>query len=77
MKVYAIAAFALIMAVSTVSAASEKDKAPETAEGELKIYKRLIPADVLRGKFKAKNQKKKNNYKQKLAIEVDGYSWLN
>ena len=59
MKVYAIAAFALIMAVSTVSAASEKDKAPETAEGELKIYKRLIPADVLRGKFKAKKQKKK------------------
>lgn len=51
MRVYAIAAFAVIMVLSSVSGADEKGKAATPAEGELKIYKRLIPADVLRGKF--------------------------
>lgn len=52
MKVFVV--IALCMYVAVVSTASEKDKAGDssasTAEGEIKIYKRLIPADVLRGK---------------------------
>ncbi|KAM7341211.1 uncharacterized protein ACRADG_012191 [Cochliomyia hominivorax] len=51
MKVFNVITIALILIVSNVMAASDKDKAATTstsAEGEIKIYKRLIPADVLR-----------------------------
>lgn len=44
----------MFVIVASVLAAGEKDKASQSStpsEGEIKIYKRLIPADVLRGKI--------------------------
>lgn len=39
----------MLSAALLCSQAAEDEKKP--SEGEIKIYKRLIPADVLRGEF--------------------------
>lgn len=54
MKIFYAVAVALFVVVASVWAAGEKDKTSAatstSTEGDIKIYKRLIPADVLRGK---------------------------
>lgn len=54
MKLIAAALTLLLLVVASVCAAGDKDKSASSsatpAESDIKIYKRLIPADVLRGK---------------------------
>jgi hypothetical protein len=43
--------FGFVLSAALLCAFAEEEAKPK--EGEIKIYKRLIPADVLRGEFMA------------------------